>query len=207
MSLAALRPGSERRWVRGIATALVLAALPGGCDAEPGPRTDPELTEALGVPPGTPVHRIDLSGQEGRIRVLPTAVDANPGDLVQFVVADTRVYSVAFLLEEMSSGQRAFLRGSLQEASPPLVEQGARFVLSFADAPPGEYPFVVEGYGTPVRGRIRVLGGSGGGAGVAGGDASRLYSARPPTSLEIPRLRTFPWRVSRSFPATASGRR
>jgi plastocyanin len=156
---AAPAPGAEARRFLGLPAlaALLLTAAAPGCAGDLPPRTDPELAEALGISPLTPVHRIDLSGREGRSRALPAAVDVGPGDVVQFVVADSRVYVVRFALESLSPRQRTFLRERRQEASPPLVEPGARFVLSFADAPPGDYPYLVEGYGTPVRGRIRVL--------------------------------------------------
>ena len=41
--------------------------------------------------------------------------------------------------------QRDFLERTGQLASPPLLQQDARFVLSFREAPAGRYPFHLRG--------------------------------------------------------------
>jgi hypothetical protein len=148
-------PGSVRHRTR-FPLALLLPGMLAGCLGEGPPPTDPELAEALGLPPATPVHRVTLSGRGDTTRVLPSLVRVAPGALVQFVTADRRVYSVRFDLDALPPEAREFLRESRQEASPPLVQEGARFVVSLEGAPPGRYPFRVEGYGPTVEGWILV---------------------------------------------------
>jgi len=137
-----------------LALLLLLGAT--GCLREPPPPTDPELAEALGLPPGTPVHRVTLSGRGEDTRILPTLVRVRPGDLVQFVTVDRRVYAIRFELDAMAPESLDFLRVTGQEGSPPLATEGARFVVSLEGAPEGSYPFRVEGYGTGVEGTILV---------------------------------------------------
>ncbi len=127
-----------------------------GCLRDPPPPTDPELAEALGLPASTPVHRVVLTGQRESTRVLPREVRIRDGDLVQFVALDRRVYAIRFELGSMSPEAREFLVGTRQEGSPPLASEGARFVLSFREAPAGRYPFTVEGYGDGVPGAVVV---------------------------------------------------
>ncbi|TVP55755.1 MAG: hypothetical protein EA351_09830 [Gemmatimonadales bacterium] len=141
----------------GLVVGLVLMSLLfTGCLRDPPPPTDPELAEELGLPSGTVFHRIHLGGTGARTRVLPGAVTLEPGAWVQFIVEDHRVHVVRFLLEEMDPAAAEFLRRSEQTASPPLTQRGSRQLFSFEDAPNGSYPFVVEGYGDPVRGLLRV---------------------------------------------------
>lgn len=138
--------------------ALILAAgmFLSGCLREAPPPSDPELAEALGLSPRTPIHRISLADREGRIGVFPSVLEIGARDVVQFRAEDRRVYGIRFLEAEMSSASRDFLADRHQLASPPLVEAGARFVVSFEGAPEGIYPFLVEGSGGSQRGEIRL---------------------------------------------------
>ncbi len=126
------------------------------CGVEFPPPSDPELREELGIPDHVPIHRVDLSGRGDDVRVIPTTVEARPGDVVQFVVLDRQVHLLGFLEDELSAEQLSFLRETSQDGFPPLVERGARVVLSFEGAPSGAYPFRVEGNGPPVDGVIRL---------------------------------------------------
>lgn len=138
-----------------LAGILVLVGSP-GCLREAPPPTDPELAEALGLPPGTPIHRVTLSSRGEGARVLPTAVRVQPGALVQFVAADRRVYAVRFRMDALAPDAHEFIRTTGQEGSPPLGQEGARFVVSLVGAPDGRYPFQVDGYGPTVDGEIVV---------------------------------------------------
>ncbi len=136
----------------------VLLPLFGGCAPEPEPPSDPELREALALDDATPIHRIDLSGRGAENRILPPRTEIRQGDVVQFVVLDRRVHHVRFLTDSLSAPAVRFLERTRQLASPPLANRGDRYVLSFADAPPGTYPFVVEGHGEATPGWIHVDG-------------------------------------------------
>lgn len=139
---------------RAVAGAVLLSS---GCAPEPAVVTDPELRAELGIPDDTPIHRIELSGLQAENRVVPRVVEARPGDVVQFVVMDNRVHLIRFLAEEVGAAEFDFLRSTFQDRPPPLVERGARLVLTFEGAPPGTYPFSAEGNGSSARGEIRVL--------------------------------------------------
>ncbi len=133
----------------------LLGVLP-GCLREPPPPTDPALAEALGLAPSTPIYRVDLVDRGGRVGVFPVGLDLVPGAVVQFVTRDRRVYSVHFERDGVPSQGWAFLDAAGQTASPPLVEEGARFVVSFEGAPPGTYRFRIQGQGEAAEGELRL---------------------------------------------------
>jgi hypothetical protein len=87
----------------------------------------------------------------------PTSVEVREGDYVEFVSADRGVHAISFVLDSLSSAAVQFLRVSGQEGSPPLVLPGARFVVLFAGAPLGRYPFLVVGNGTEAHGAVVVV--------------------------------------------------
>ena len=138
---------------------LVVSSAPSCIGGEAPPPSDPELREELGIPDETAIHRIDLSdrGDGTGTRILPRSTEIRAGDIVQFVTLDHRVHHVRFEGAVLDEAALEFLRATRQESPPPLVEQGARLVLTFKDAPVGTYPFVVDGNGLPVAGEIRVL--------------------------------------------------
>jgi hypothetical protein len=55
------------------------------------------------------------------------------------------VHEVAFDLEAATGASSSFLERTGQAASSPLLQRDARFVLTFADAPPGRYPYRLTG--------------------------------------------------------------
>ena len=78
------------------------------------------------------------------------------GSYVQFVTADWFVHEVLFDRDSLGAEARSFLERTDQMASPPLLKQDSRYVISFEGAPPGRYPYVMEGNGRPGRGLIVV---------------------------------------------------
>ena len=96
-----------------------------------------------------------LTGGE-RERFAPEEVVVRSGAYVQFESADWRVHEIRFELDSLPVAARAFLEESDQVASPPLVDRGARFVVSFVGAPDGRYPFIAEGNRAPGRGVVVV---------------------------------------------------
>ena len=123
---------------------------------EPSPPSDPELRAELGIPDHVTIHRVDVSSQGGHTRLLPREIEIVPSEIVQFVVLDHHVHLVRFDEDELTRPALEFMRETGQDKPPPLVEQGARLVLSFEGAPLGSYPFSVDGNGLPVAGEIRV---------------------------------------------------
>ena len=147
--------------MRGIPTTalllpLLLGALASSCKAEPELRPDRILKEELGLTDRDRVHRIILSGGEEQV-VEPAEVRVEVGDYVAFVTADWHIHEVVFQVDSLAADARAFLRETDQVASPPLVDRDTRYVISTTAAPPGRYPFLVEGHGRPARGALVIL--------------------------------------------------
>lgn len=138
----------------GVAVPPALAAC-GGADNPP----DEELREALDIGGDREVPTVRMESREGAEVVDPATVEVRPGWLVEFRSTDGRVRTVSFTGESLSGDARSFLSSTGQEGSPPLVERDARFVVDFTDAPPGRYPFLVEGSGAPARGVVVVRAG------------------------------------------------
>jgi len=134
---------------------LCLAAFT-GCEVDRGPPSHPELRAELAIGDDVVIHDILLSGRGDQSRLLPAYTEVDAGDLVHFRVMDRRVHRVRFDLDRLPEGGQEFLRDTRQSSPPPLTEQDARLVFTFQGAPPGPYPFRVEGYGPPVEGEIRV---------------------------------------------------
>ncbi len=135
---------------------LTLGVTGTSCEGVGGPPSDPELREALGIADDIPIHQVTLSGRGDRTRVFPAHVQIQVGDVVQFRMMDHRVHRVRFSVDELEPEVREFLRSTGQASPAPLTELDARLVITFDGAPPGEYRFVVEGFGNPVEGSIRV---------------------------------------------------
>jgi hypothetical protein len=129
-----------------------------GCEAgyPAPPPTDPELRAELGIDDDVAIHRIDLAGREDEIRIVPRETAARPGDLVQVVALDHRVYLLVFDAAELGAAEWEFLRSTGQDSPAPLVERGSRLVVTFEDAPPGSYGFRVETGGSSASGVIRL---------------------------------------------------
>ena len=118
-----------------------------GCESSHPP--DQVLRDSLGLEGSEEVHRVTLEVRENREVVEPTSMEIPTGAMVEFVSADRFARVVAFVEEEVAAEGGEFLRRTGQLRSAPLVAPDSRFVVSFSDAPPGHYPFRVEGsYGT-----------------------------------------------------------
>lgn len=135
---------------------LVLLLL-GGCRPEVPPelRPDEVLRAELGLTDDDEVHRVHLMGEDVEV-VTPVETSVPPRAWVEFVTTDWRVHEVRFEADSLSPEAHRFLAESDQLESPPLVDRGARFVVSFHDAPEGRYPFLVEGNRAPGRGVVVV---------------------------------------------------
>lgn len=117
---------------------------------------DPLLQDSLGLSPNDQVWRVELGSRDNREHVEPPVVTVSPGSWVEFVTTDTRLHTVLFPLDSLPAPSADFLLRTGQTASPPLVEEGARFVMSFEEAPAGRYPFLVEGNGVTAVGAVVV---------------------------------------------------
>jgi plastocyanin len=127
---------------------LVLAA---GCRDTPPEARPPRLelaADTIELPSGTALIEIRLGGPAGASAIEPARVAADVGDVLRFVAADGRGYSVRFDTGRLSAAAAGFLDATGQLASPPLLTPGAAWVVSLADAPPGEYVFHSASHGS-----------------------------------------------------------
>ena len=137
---------------------LAVAIGVGACGpASPELVPDAYLQSELGLDSDDRVHTIVLTGGVGELAE-PGSVSVLPGDFVQFVTDDWLIHEIGFQEDSLSTAAAAFLEETAQMASPPLLQKGSRFVLSFADAPPGRYSYTLEGNAGPGGGVIVVLG-------------------------------------------------
>ncbi len=140
----------------GSAVLLITAAAAAGCEpVDPALVPDERLQAELGLTEKDRVHTVELRTGVGE-EAGPDSVEVRPGDLVQFVSGDGFVHEVHFELDSISAPQGDFLRTTGQDASPPLIEEDARFVLTFSEAPPGRYPYRLLGNREPGHGVIVV---------------------------------------------------
>lgn len=127
-----------------------------GCEpTDPALIPDSVLQAELGLTERDRVYTVTVSTGVGE-RAAPDTVTADPGDFVQFLSDDHFVHEVRFELDRLSSAQRTFLVETGQDASPPLLTRGARFVLTLEDAPPGSYPYSLSGNRAPGSGVLVV---------------------------------------------------
>ena len=137
--------------------ACALALVAAGCRREDDRlRPDQVLRDSLGLGDQDRVHRVLLGSAENRELVQPAQITVRPGDFVEFVTQDRRVHAIEFALAGLPPAAAEFLRSSGQQSSPPLVEPEARYLVSFAEAPPGTYPYVVVGNGADGQGTVIV---------------------------------------------------
>ena len=125
------------------------------CSGDPGLHPDDVLRLELGLGDRDQVHRVVIRGGD-RERADPLETVVTSGSYVEFVTADWLVHEILFELDSLSIAARTFLESTDQVASPPLISRDSRYVVHFADGPPGRYPFVLEGNGAPGRGVVVV---------------------------------------------------
>jgi hypothetical protein len=139
---------------RALLTVLSVICLT-SCSGDPRLHPDDVLRLELGLGDRDQVHRVVIRGGD-RERADPLETVVISGSYVEFVTADWLVHEIVFELDSLSIAARTFLERTDQVASPPLISQDSRYVVHFADGPPGRYPFVLEGNGAPGRGVVVV---------------------------------------------------
>ncbi|HSR43237.1 MAG TPA: hypothetical protein VLL48_13710, partial [Longimicrobiales bacterium] len=110
----------------------------------------------LGLGTEVRIHRVTLGGRGAREHVVPPRLEVTSGDVVEFLTVDGRIHTVEFPVDSLSMVTAAFLRGTGQLESPPLVDRGTRFVVTLRGAPPGRYLFRSRGSGEDAWGEIVV---------------------------------------------------
>ena len=142
----------------GLLPFLWVLALTAGCQGATGnggPANGEEL-EALGLSSGAELHLVTLGGRGSEEHAVPTRIEADPGDGVEFRTVDHRVHTVSFIADSLSPAVLSFLESTGQLASPPLVTRGSRFIVRLQNAPSGRYFFLTEGHGGTATGLVEV---------------------------------------------------
>ena len=123
--------------------ALLLGGSLAGCDALGGGATVTLDSAEVDLGPGTELHEVTLSGDGAGAgdALEPRQVEASSGDAVRFVVGDNVTHAVTFDVDQLAPDVRSFLETTTQLRGPPLVNEGAAWVVVLRDAPPGRYPF------------------------------------------------------------------
>lgn len=109
--------------------------------------------DTVRLPPG--VRLIDIAVQAGSNEFEPAEPAARIGDAVRFIARDAGSHAITFDGVLLSTEALAFLERTAQLRSPPLLHEGASWILSLADAPPGNYPFRCLTHG--ASGRLQVV--------------------------------------------------
>lgn len=102
------------------------------------------------------VHEIRITGAAATDTIDPATLEVEVGDAVRFVVEDRRPHALAFTADRLTEPVRAYLDRTGQLRGPPLVNQGASWVVILEDAPPGSYPFHCRSH--DARGEVTVTG-------------------------------------------------
>ena len=139
------RPGAPSPGLFRFATVVLLSAsILSGC-GESGPESQAvERAEVV------------LGGRATEEHVVPGRVVVHSGGVVVFRTVDRRLHTVEFAAGGLAPEALAFLERTGQMRSPPLLERGTEYTVSFEGAPAGFYPFLVFGPGTSVEGAIVV---------------------------------------------------
>jgi plastocyanin len=124
------------------AGAFVLLLFATACDnglIEKKDRTLELAADTIDVPEGIDLHDIKVATDAQSRDFEPDNLTAAPGDYVRFTTADSRTHAIVF---EVAAGDtRTFLESTGQLRSPPLVNNGASWVLALDKAPVGTYVF------------------------------------------------------------------
>jgi plastocyanin len=140
------------RWI-GVLACLAVA----GCGIE---TKAPQVVEEAGTDPHSEIAAVaqvvQLSGGRDVEHVVPTHLEIELGQWVQFVSLDRRVHTLSFVPDSLSPEALVYLTDTGQLEGPPLLMRGSRFLVDFREAPAGRYVFSSTSHGDPVFGSITV---------------------------------------------------
>jgi hypothetical protein len=120
-------------------------------------RPDQVLRDSLGLGDRDRVHVVGLTTTEAGVDIAsPAETVVRSGDLVSFELADRRARTVRFEAADLGPASSAWAESAGLLRVPLLSDSGARWVLDFADAPEGRFPFAVVGGGESGSGAIVV---------------------------------------------------
>lgn len=137
---------------------MFVACIAGACRGGAVGRDDPVVLELEGetvqLAPGERLVEIEVARAAAGREFEPARADASPGDVIRFTARDGHNHAVVFDGVALEPATRAFLERTGQLRGPPLVKDGASWVVSLDGAPPGDYPYVCLTHGE--RGMLTV---------------------------------------------------
>jgi plastocyanin len=118
--------------------------LPAACGDAPliGEKKDRTLelaSDTIDLPEGVDLHDVKVQTNAQGKDFDPVQLSAIPGDYLRFTIGDSRTHAIVF--EVTAPEIRTFLEQSGQLRSPPLVTNGASWVIALKGAPVGTYAF------------------------------------------------------------------
>ncbi len=137
---------------RGCAGVFVLLIVLQSCERAPFTSAKPlDVGEdTIQLAPGVVVHDVQV-GAAGNSEFTPTDVQVRAGDVVRFTATDSRTHMLTFDETSLPGNARVLFETKSQLRSPPLVMEGAIWIISLAEAPAGTYSFVCSMHGTSGR--------------------------------------------------------
>ena len=160
VSMKRAQRAAARLCIRLAVTFMVLTATaacgdrgPASARDDDGPRVLELNADTVKLPDSVRVATIRIDRTK-RDEFEPGAISVRVGDVVRFISSDAGSHAIAFDGDAMAPEARAFLEKTGQLRSPPFLAAESRWVMTFADAPSGEYPFRCPTHG--VQGRITV---------------------------------------------------
>ena len=121
-----------------------LLLLPLACGDTPliGDKKDRTLelnSDTITLPSGVDLLDVRVETNAQSKDFTPAQIAGIPGDYLRFTIGDSRTHAIVF--EVTTPEQRTFLEQSGQLRSPPLVTNGASWVIALKGAPLGTYAF------------------------------------------------------------------
>ena len=120
----------------------VFLFLLGACGDQPGAQKDRTLElegDTITLPAGVDLHEVRIRTGAQYKDFQPAQVQAKAGDYLRFTTADNLTHAIVF--EVSAPAQVKFLEDKHQLRSPPLIRNGATWVVALEGAPAGTYAF------------------------------------------------------------------
>jgi plastocyanin len=102
--------------------------------------------DTVQLAPGASIRDVQIRAA-GATEFTPASTQARSGDVVRLITADSRTHLIVFDEATLPGNARQLFNAKTQLRSPPLLVQGATWIVSLEDAPPGTYRFTCETHG------------------------------------------------------------
>ncbi len=139
------------RVCRLVICALLAACGEGARESAPEPTVLVLGTDTVFLESGARVADIRLAAEPGGAEFEPAVVEAMPGDVLRFSAHDGGPHALVFDDRLTGVEALAFLAATGQLRGLPLLERGAAWVVSLAEAPPGRYVVRCLTHGGEIR--------------------------------------------------------